>query len=105
MIHENYQYGLSAWNSDVTIRNSEIIGSGSNGVVIEDKTKVKSYRFTVNFLGFILIALASTVLLMDSQFTPENLTIILATSLLLIGLRRLIEGILDHRVFKQPKNT
>jgi len=72
---------------------------------VEDKTKVKSYRFLVNILGFILIALAATVLLMDSQFTTENLTIILATSIVLIGLRRLCEGILDHRIFKQPKNT
>ncbi|MBK5114433.1 MAG: hypothetical protein KGD59_09300 [Candidatus Heimdallarchaeota archaeon] len=69
---------------------------------VEDKSKVRIYRVTINLIGFILIGLAATVLIMDSIFTDLVLVSLLSTGLLIIGLRRLVEGIVDHRIFKQP---
>jgi len=70
---------------------------------VEDKSKVRIYRVIVNILGSILIGLAATVLIMDFSFTDRILVSLLSTSLLIIGLRRLIEGIVDYRIFKQPE--
>ena len=70
---------------------------------VEDKSKVRIYRIIINLIGFILIGLAATVLIMDSIFTDLVLVSLLSTGLLIIGLRRLVEGIVDHRIFKQPK--
>ncbi|NPE09534.1 MAG: hypothetical protein GNW80_14705 [Asgard group archaeon] len=70
---------------------------------VEDKSKVRIYRVIINLIGFILIGLAGTVLIMDSTFTNLILVSLLSTGLLIIGLRRLIEGIVDYRIFKQPK--
>jgi hypothetical protein len=72
---------------------------------VEDKSKVRIYRVTINFVGFILISLAATVLIMDSIFTDLVLVSLLSTGLLIIGLRRLVEGIVDYRIFKQPENS
>ncbi len=70
----------------------------------EDKSKIRSYRVIVNIIGFILIGLAATVLVGEHQFSNNSILVyILSTGLLIIGLRRLIEGIVDYRIFKQPK--
>ncbi|NHJ87452.1 MAG: hypothetical protein FK734_18460 [Asgard group archaeon] len=72
---------------------------------VEDKSKVRAYRVIVNIIGVILIGLAATVLIMDYTFTPLILTSLISTGIMIIGLRRLIEGIVDYRIFKQPKTN
>lgn len=72
---------------------------------VEDKSKVPIYRVIINLIGFILIGLAATVLIMDSIFTDLVIVSLLSTGLLIIGLRRLVEGIVDYRIFKQPEHS
>jgi uncharacterized membrane protein HdeD (DUF308 family) len=72
---------------------------------VEDKSKVRIYRIAVNLIGFILIGLAATVLIMDSMLSNLVLVSLLSTCLLIIGLRRLVEGIVDYRIFKQPEQS
>jgi len=70
---------------------------------VEDKSKVRIYRVIINLIGFILIGLAATVVIGDNTFTNLILVSLLSTGIMIIGLRRLIEGIVDYRIFKQPK--
>jgi uncharacterized membrane protein HdeD (DUF308 family) len=80
---------------------------GIIGIVkgFEDKKKVNAYRLSIIIVGFILVGLSSTVLITDTVFTltTNPLIYMLATAILILGLKRLIEGILDYRIFKQPK--
>ncbi|NHJ39590.1 MAG: hypothetical protein FK731_06105 [Asgard group archaeon] len=72
---------------------------------VEDKSKVPIYRVIINLIGFILIGLAATVLIMDHIFTDLVIFSLLSTGLIIIGLRRLVEGIVDYRIFKQPEHS
>jgi uncharacterized membrane protein HdeD (DUF308 family) len=69
----------------------------------ENKKKVPSYRLVIILLGAILVTLSAAVLITDSILTTEPLNYMLATAILLLGLKRLLDGILDYRIFKQPK--
>ena len=69
----------------------------------EDKKKVFSYRLSIILFGFIIVGLSSATLITDTILAIENLTYMLATGILLLGLKRMMEGILDHRIYKQPK--
>ena len=76
---------------------------GIIGIVkgFDDKKKVFSYRISVIFIGFLLVGLSTSVLILDTILIADYLIYMLASGLLLIGLKRLMEGILDHRIFKQ----
>jgi len=76
---------------------------GIIGIVkgFDDKKKVFAYRISVIFVGFILVGLASSVLILDTILIADNLTYMLASGLVLLGLKRLMEGVLDHIIFKQ----
>ncbi|MFW9924397.1 MAG: hypothetical protein ACFFDW_14030 [Candidatus Thorarchaeota archaeon] len=69
----------------------------------EDKNKVTSYKMSIILYGFILVFLAAAVLIFDTQLDERSLLIMIDVAILLLGLRRLMEGILNHRIFKQPK--
>jgi len=78
---------------------------GIIGIVkgFEDKKKVFMYRLTIIIVGFILVGLSSAVLITDTILDAEALTYMLASGITVLGLKRLMEGILDYRIFKQPK--
>ncbi|HUT79636.1 MAG TPA: DUF308 domain-containing protein [Candidatus Bathyarchaeia archaeon] len=69
----------------------------------EDKKKVNAYKLTIIFYGFILVSLAVSILILDTMLEERNLIVMLDVSILLLGFRRIMEGILDHRIFKQPQ--
>lgn len=78
---------------------------GIIGIVkgFEDKKKVFAYRLSIIIIGFILVGLSSAVLITDTILLVEPLIYMLATAILILGLKRLMEGVLDYRIFKQPK--
>ena len=78
---------------------------GLVGIVkgFEDKKKVTAYRIALIFYGFILIGLSVSVIILDSVLTQQNIIIMINTGLLVLGLRRLLEGIIAHKILKQPK--
>ncbi|MBN1328801.1 MAG: DUF308 domain-containing protein [Candidatus Heimdallarchaeota archaeon] len=76
------------------------IGSIVNG--FEARNKVTSYKMSIITYGFILVFLAVAELIFDTHLDAKSLTIIINVAILLLGLRRLIEGLLDYRIFKQP---
>ncbi|HUT79637.1 MAG TPA: DUF308 domain-containing protein [Candidatus Bathyarchaeia archaeon] len=70
----------------------------------EDKNKVNVYKIVIIIYGFILVALAAAVLIIEPPtVSDQNLLMMLVVAILLLGLRRLMEGILNHRIFKQPQ--
>jgi uncharacterized membrane protein HdeD (DUF308 family) len=79
---------------------------GIIGIVkgFEDKKKVGVYRAGLIFYGFILIGLSFSAIILDSILTQQNILVLINTAILILGLRRLMEGILAHKVLKQPKS-
>lgn len=69
----------------------------------EDKNKVKTYKILIILYGFILVLLSAAVLIVDTILVERSLIIIIDVAIFLLGFRRLMEGILNHRIFKQPQ--
>ncbi len=69
----------------------------------EDKNKVKTYKILIILYGFILVLLSAAVLIVDTILIERSLIIIIDVAIFLLGFRRLMEGILNHRIFKQPQ--
>ena len=70
----------------------------------EDQKKIKWYRFVIILFGAILISGSLASLIFD-YLAVEFLLMLISALIILVGLRRILDGAFGNKIFIQPKVT